>query len=180
MIIKTKNNKEVCLRRLQSADFDNLFDYLQNLSADTKHRFAPHVFDKQSILDFYENNDENLGYVAEDVTAGQIVAYSILKLGWLEHDYDRLQSYGLSLDANTDCTFAPSIADSWQSCGLGNALFSFLCSEMKEKGFKRIILWAGVDSDNEKAIKFYLKNGFRFLGQFEYNGLNDDMILEVI
>ena len=179
MIITAKNGREVCLRQLHPGDFDNLYDYLQNLSANTKHRFAPHEFDKQSILDLYKNPNEYLGYVAVDVLTNQIVAYSILKMGWLAHDLDRLQSYGLVPDAHSDCTFAPSVADQWQSCGVGNALFSLICSDLKARGIKQIILWAGVDSDNQKAINFYIKNGFRFLGQFEYNGRNDDMILEL-
>ena len=179
MIIEAKNNRQVCLRRLNLDDLDNLFCYLQSLSATTKHRFGPHPYDKQSIIDFYENQDENLGYIAEDIETKKIIAYSIIKMGYLQDDSFRLQSYGLSLDHQTDCTFAPSVADLWQSCGIGNALFNFIRSDLKAKGIKRIILWSGVDSDNERAINFYRKNGFKVLGQFEYNGMNDDMILEI-
>jgi len=107
------------------------------------------------------------------------VAFSIIKRGYLEHDGYRLQSYGFVPDAITDCTFAPSVADHWQSLGVGNSLFHFLLADLKASGIKRIILWGGVQSDNQKAVNYYLKNGFIKLGQFEHNGLNDDMILEV-
>lgn len=180
MIIEAKNSRKVCLRRLQSDDPDNLFDYLQGLNADTKSRFGPHGFDKQSIIYFYKQPNEHLGYVAEDILTKKIVAYFILERGYLNHESLRLQSYDLTLDRQTDCTFAPSVADSWQSCGVGNALFRFVLSDLKSKGIKRIILWGGVQNNNEKAINFYLKNGFKLLGHFEFNGLNDDMILEII
>lgn len=36
-----------------------------------------------------------------------------------------------------------------------------------------------MQSDNEKAIQFYRKNGFVTLGQFWYEGLNEDMVLHL-
>ncbi len=36
MQIEAKNNRQVFLRRLSSNDLDNLIDYLQNLSVETK------------------------------------------------------------------------------------------------------------------------------------------------
>lgn len=178
MIIEVKNKSQVCLRRLHSNDHDHLFDYLQGLSEITKSRFGPHGFDKQSILGFYQQPGEHWGYIAEDIQTKNIIAYFIIKPGYLQHDRFRLQSYGLMLDHQTDCTYAPSVADLWQSCGVGNALFNYILSDLKAKGFKRVLLWGGVQSNNEKAINFYLKNGFRKLGQFENNGLNDDMMLD--
>ena len=47
-------------------------------------------------------------------------------------------------------------------------------------GFRRTGLWGGVQCNNEKAVNFYLKHGFRILGQFEYNGWNYDMVLDSI
>jgi len=177
MIFEAKNNRQVCLRIFCSDDTDHLCNYLQGLSEITKSRFGPHGFDRQSIIDIYQNTSEYFGYIAEELLTKKIVAYSILKTGYLPHDRFRFESYGLLPDQQTDCTYAPSVADAWQSCGLGNALFHYIISELKAKGFKRVLLWGGVQSDNEKAISFYLKNGFKLLGHFDYNGLNDDMIL---
>jgi len=179
LIIKAKNSKLVCLRRLDSNDLDDLFDYLQNLSAETKKRFGPHNFDKQSIINFYKYAETHWGYVAHDIETKEIIAYSIIKIGYLEHDKSRLQSYGLILDNKTDCTFAPSVQDLWQSCGIGNQLFLFILSDLKKNGIKRIILWGGVQLDNERAVNFYQKNDFIVLGQFTYNGENYDMILDI-
>ena len=172
-------NKEIHFRRLRSNDYDSLFDYLQNLSIETTSRFGPHLFDKQTILDFYTNSADHTGFIAVDPSTDEIIAYSIIKTGYLNHDSSRLMSYGLELSNKTDCTFAPSVADLWQNYGIGKALFNFILSDIITKGISRIILWGGVQSDNKRAIEFYLRNGFRILGEFEYNGLNMDMMYEI-
>lgn len=178
MTIKAKNGRHVVLRKLNSADFDSLFGYLEKLSIETKKRFGPHQFDKQSIVEFYQNKN-HLGYIAQDAVTLNIVAYSIIKTGYLEHDNFRLQSYGWILDNKTDFTFAPSVTDLWQSCGIGNALFQFILSDLKPLKVKNIILWGGVQADNNKAVNFYKKNGFHILGEFQYNGHNYDMALQI-
>jgi diamine N-acetyltransferase len=122
----------------------------------------------------------NLGYVAVDAETGEIIAYSIIKRGYIENDGKRLQSYGITLNNKTDCTFAPSVADAWQTCGIGNALFHFILSDLKTMKIKRIILWGGVQADNTKALNYYKKNGFSIAGQFYHNGENYDMIVEIL
>lgn len=179
MIIKAKNNREVLLRKLGAEDLDKLAGYLQHLSPESKMRFGPHPSDISSVTDIYTNRDDHTGYIALDTETGGIVAYSVIKRGSLDHDRQRLQSYNLTLDPETDCTFAPSVADEWQSLGIGNNLFQFILSELKFAGIKRIILWGGVQCENHKAVNFYKKNDFRILGQFEYNGLNYDMVLDI-
>jgi len=180
MIIKAKNNRQVLLRKLTLDDIDKVSGYLQHLGPDTIKRYGPHGFDKQSIRDLYQNPDEYTGYIAQDTETSEIVAYSVIKTGYLEHDGFRLQSYGLTPNNETDCTFAPSVTDEWQSLGVGNSLFHFMLVDLKSKGTKRIILWGGVQSDNQKAVSYYLKNGFKTKGQFEHNGQNYDMILEIV
>jgi len=178
MIIQAKNNRQILLRRLGPADFDKLSDYLFRLSAETTKRFGPHGFDRNSIEALFAHSGDYIGYVALETETSGIIAYSILKLGYLDHDSSRLQSYGLILDKATDCTFAPSVSDAWQSQGVGNSLFRFVLSDLKTMGIRRIILWGGVQADNYKAVNYYTKNGFTTLGEFEYNGRNYDMILE--
>ena len=99
-----------------------------------------------------------------------------LKKEYLEHDRQRLNSYGLQPDHQTDCTYAPSVADDWQGRWLGTTLFKYILSDAEKMNFRRIILWGGVQADNERAIRFYLHNGFTILGEFQYNGNNFDMI----
>ena len=173
----TKNNRPVTLHRLQPLDLDDLYDYLQHLGDATKKRFGPHDFDWQAITRFYHPSEQHTGYVARSVETGEIIAYAILKRGYLEHDASRLQSYGLQLNQHSDSTFAPSVADDWQSEGLGNMLLQFILDDIRDTPVERIILWGGVQSDNEKALGFYRKNGFVTLGQFRTDRLNDDMVL---
>jgi len=179
MIIHTKNNRSVLLRKLIPDDLERFIEYLNQLSSETKSRFGPHPFDKESIMGFYENPNINIGFIAQDIDNLEIIAYSVIHLGYLEHDRARLQSFGLTPDSITDCTFAPSVADEWQSLGIGNQLFQFILLELKRIGLKRIILWGGVQCNNEKSVNFYKKNGFKTLGKFEYNGWNFDMVLEI-
>lgn len=115
MTITTKDNKQVILRKLGQKDFKTLCTYFDHLSANTKRRFGPHGFDLQSVSDYY-NTDKNIGYIAEDVSNQSIVAYFIIKKGYLDHDRNRYESYGITLNKSTDCTIAPSVNDEWQSC----------------------------------------------------------------
>lgn len=175
MFAETKNNKRIFLRPVQNTDFDNLLLYLNNLSAETKSRFGPHAFTKEAIEAVYGSGENFTGYAAIEECSGNMIAYAIVKKGFLRHDAERLEHYGMVLSDTTDCTFAPSVADEWQSLGVGKLLFSFILSDLKKAGVKRIILWGGVQSSNYKAVQYYTKNGFSILGEFEYNGLNLDM-----
>ena len=179
MNVTTKNNRQVILRKLNPGVYDDLSVYLDNLSRETKKRFGPHPFDRNSVIEFY-GNDLHTGYIAQDIETSAIIAYSIIKIGFLEHDAFRLQSYGLNLDGKTEATFAPSVADNWQSQGIGNALFQYILSDLKRLEIRRIILWGGVQADNLRAVNYYRKHGFQTLGEFHYNGLNLDMALQIV
>lgn len=179
MFIESKNNKPVSLRKLTPGDFNVLSIYLQQLSPQTKKRFGPHPFDERSVVEFYNSSESCFGYVAQDLEENKIIAYSVLKTSYLEHDRQRLESYGLQLSHTSDCTFAPSVADSWQGMGIGNGLLRFIIPDLKAMGISRIILWGGVQMDNEQAVTYYVRNGFKILGRFSYNGENYDMALEI-
>jgi diamine N-acetyltransferase len=179
MIVQTKDFRKAALRRFTEADFDGLHAYLQRLSPESKSRFGPHPYDKQAIRAFYQVPNAPWGYVAEDSNTNEIVAYSIIKPGFLPKDGARLVSYGLLLNAETDCTFAPSVADEWQSCGLGNLLFRFILADVQAAHFERIILWGGVQSANQRAVNYYQKHGFVTVGQFQNEVHNFDMIRSV-
>jgi len=179
MITETRDHKQIDSQCLNSNDFESLMGYFNGLSNETKRRFGPHLFDQQSVMDFYENGDQNRGFWAIDTKTNDIISYAIIKQGFLVHDQSRLQKYGLKLDNQTDCTFAPSVADMWQGIGVGIAMLHFIISEIQEIGINRIILWGGVQSNNVHAKNHYLKAGFKVLGYFEYHGQNEDMILEL-
>jgi diamine N-acetyltransferase len=172
------DKENMCFRLLENEDIDNLMEYFSMLGNDTKKRFGPHAFNRKTLISL-KNDEAFLLFIAKPGDNSSIIGYSILKKGWLDFEFARLKSYGLYPET-TDCTIAPSIADSWQGKGLGTLFLSYLIDYTRKKlGTRRIILWGGVQSDNAKAVRLYQKTGFRVLGQFEHNGLNLDMILEL-
>jgi GNAT superfamily N-acetyltransferase len=179
MMVTTKDNRQILLRKFDLEDSADLAAYFIQLSDESKRRYGPHAFDEQAIRGLYKNPNPLIGFIALDPGNNRFIAYSVIKPGFLQQDQARLQSWGLTLDPETDATYAPSVADGWQNCGVGNSMFGFILSDLKLKGIRRIILWGGVQATNEKAVEFYLKNGFKTLGQFEHNGTNFDMIMNL-
>jgi ribosomal protein S18 acetylase RimI-like enzyme len=166
-------------RILGSPDLDALHEYLTGLSEETRHRFGPHPFDRATLEGLYREQGSHTGYIAVEEESGRIIAYSVIKAGFLEHDRPRLNGYGLNPDAITDATFAPSVADDWQGRGLGPRLYEFMVADLKARGIGRLILWGGVQCSNLRAVNYYRKLGFTILGEFEYYGMNFDMIKEI-
>jgi ribosomal protein S18 acetylase RimI-like enzyme len=175
----TKQNNPVNILVLQPQHIDLLYSYLQNLSSQTKLRFAPHAFNKQGLIDFYQYNKKACGYIACDAQSQIIYAYAATMVGLLPHEKTRISSYDLQVQEERICTFAPSVADEWQGSGIGKLLLEFLRLDLASKNVSHIILWGGVQQANQNAVRFYVKNGFRTIGLFEYNGLNYDMIAEI-
>ncbi len=172
------SNENIITRELLSSDFEALLCYVNNLSPETKSRFGPHAFDADAVIRFY-NTPGITGFVTVNKENSSIIAYAIIKNGILEHDRQRLSAYQYHDIENNSCTYAPSVADNFQGKGIGKMMFDYLLTDCRQKMFKRIILWGGVQTTNEKALQFYRKLGFIPLGQFEYNGLNQDMVLEI-
>ena len=179
MILQTKTRKLVAINRFEVSDLPRLIDYLDALSEATRRRFGPHLFDRQSVAEFYQDPN-HMAYIAEAVDGQEFVAYFIVRDGFLPNEAPRLERYGLQLSPETDCTFAPSVADAWQSSGVGNLLFQAVLEQLHPMPFNRMILWGGVQSSNERAVNFYRKHGFQELGYFEQNGIgNYDMIKDL-
>ncbi|HLO37462.1 MAG TPA: GNAT family N-acetyltransferase [Lacibacter sp.] len=178
MTVLTKQNKPVELRRFTNEDIEHLLIYLHQLSPATAKRFQPHPFHKEEVINFH-NDPEHEAWISVDTATKKIIAYTVLKKGYLHHDYPRLQQYGVDISYDHCYTIAPSVTDQWQSTGVGQLLFNYVLSEIKNRNVKQLILWGGVQVDNFKAVRFYQKNGFRSLGHFQYNGLNEDMLLPI-
>ncbi len=179
MKITLKNNSKITINKLSKNDPDKLFNYLNDLSEDTKSKFGPHSFDIKTVKEICEEQDKKfLSFIAKNKEE-KIVAYIVMKLGILEHDSERLESYGLKLDRKNDVTFAPSIIEEYQNLGLGSKMFLHVLKELKKRNSKKILLWGGVQKRNDLAIGFYKKAGFRKLGEFEWGGVNVDMVLEI-
>ena len=170
--------KNILFCLAETDDMDALCCYLDKLGNETRKRFGPHAFNKETLFQLINDMNYNL-FIAKSLEDDTIVGYAILKTGWLDFEYPRLQRYGMNPEPG-DCTIAPSIADSWQGKGIGFTFLSFLIEYVRKNlNFRRIFLWGGVQNDNMKAVRLYQKTGFRELGRFEHNGLNLDMILEL-
>jgi diamine N-acetyltransferase len=173
-----KNNIKVHFGLFEMKDLDNLILFLENLSTESKKRFGPHPFTKETILELF-NLDDYLLFTAKTQAEKTIIAYTVVKKGWLDFEHQRLNSYGLNMRPG-DFTIAPSVADNWQGMGIGSTFLEYVIHFLsKNLQMKRLILWGGVQRDNERAVRLYQKQGFRVLGHFEYHGLNTDMIFEM-
>lgn len=180
LLIKSKTNKsKILFSSFEPSYSDKLHSYFNSLNEETKSRFGPHPFTRESIDELAGNPEKYKMYIGVNSEDNSIVAYAIALFDWLESDTPRFLSYGITQQKG-DCTFAPSVADSWQSKGIGSDLFRFIVKDLKAYiQIKRIILWGGVQSGNYKALNFYKKHGFNTLGEFEHSGSNFDMILNL-
>lgn len=176
MIILKIVKKDFTFRKAQTADSEAIAIYFDKLSPASKKRFSPHPFDAGSIRHIVQDTAVYLVFIAIHLPSDEVVAYAVLKKGSLQHDRHRLTGYGITPDEETDCTLAPSVADAWQHAGLGSQLHQYIENELLQAGFRRIILWGGVQADNNPAVRFYQKHQYQTLGEFNYYGLNYDMI----
>lgn len=173
-----KNGKAVEIRLLEPNDNEKLLDYFdQRFSNDSKSRFGPHAFDKETIHAIcQEPGGEVIRYVAID-EENNIVAYMLIKQGMIEWDKNRYLTRQQTYEHNISVTFAPSVADEWQRTGLGSLMNDYIEDDLRKKNIKNIILWGGVQLTNEKAVNFYKKSGYQFIASFWHEGKdNFDMV----
>jgi ribosomal protein S18 acetylase RimI-like enzyme len=177
-VITLKNDAIITIRLLQKDDEERLFNYFSQLSAESKSRFGPHLFDRETVRYIVNEQGGNIfRYVALDKQQ-EIVAYMLIKKGMLEGEQYRLRQNNVAFEEALFCTYAPSVADAWQSSGLGSAMYRVIEQDIRDKTpYRFIILWGGVQATNAKAIGFYQKQGFQQIGSFWYDGKdNYDMI----
>jgi ribosomal protein S18 acetylase RimI-like enzyme len=177
-----RNGKTVQVRQLRTDDSRKLFKYFDiHFSAESKSRFGPHPFDKMTIDSICQNiTNEIKRYVAID-DEKNIVAYMLIKQGMIEGDKKRFAERNQFYDNNSSVTFAPSVADAWQSSGLGNLMNAIIETGLMKQGIRFIILWGGVQATNDKAVNFYKKLGYQYLASFLHDGKdNYDMVKELL
>jgi ribosomal protein S18 acetylase RimI-like enzyme len=176
-----KNGKTVEVRLLESSDGEKLFEYFDlHFSNESKSRFGPHPFDKSTIDSICQNrNDDIKRYIAID-TEENVIAYMLIKQGVIEWDEKRYAERNQFYDHSSSVTFAPSVADDWQSSGLGTLMNSIMEADLRQQGTRYIILWGGVQASNVKAINFYKKLGYKNIASFWHNETdNYDMTKEL-
>ena len=178
MIAELANKNQVIIRQLLPADADALFTYLQGLSHESRSRFGPHAFDKETVINI--SNGQIAGwqcYIALDKSNGSIIAYMLICQGLIDWDEKRYAQRNIFFDTASTVTFAPSVGDAWQRTGLGTQMNHFIESELKARGIKSIVLWGGVQASNEKAVNFYKKHHYQYISTFQNDGMdNFDMV----
>ncbi|QEC68941.1 GNAT family N-acetyltransferase [Panacibacter ginsenosidivorans] len=178
--IVLKNNSIVNIRLLNKDDAEPLFQYLESLSAESRSRFGPHAFDRETVTNICNNLDHDDGQRFIAVANNRIVAYMLTKRGMLDADAERYAQHNLFFDAATTITYAPSVADDFQNTGLGTKMFTEILQQLKQQSCKTIILWGGVQASNARAVHFYEKHGFEPKGNFWFDEKdNIDMLLNI-
>jgi len=179
--ITLKNNKTVLVRKLEGGDKECLYNYLQLLSGESRSRFGPHPFDWPAVMAIFDQPDNTITrYIAVSEHETILVAYMLIKQGMTEADQQRYAQRKQFFDKDKTCTFAPSVADGWQSTGLGTAMSTCIEKELQERGINKIILWGGLQASNLKAVNFYKKRGYQFIASFWHDEKdNYDMIKEL-
>lgn len=176
------SGENITLRPLQANDVDQLARFLSGLSEETRRlsTFGGYDINEARVLCDAINKYDKLRLVVEDISSQQIVGCMEFSFDLPEGDLERFRTAGYSLNPETDCRFGPTLADDYQSQGLGSKLIPFVIDIAKRFGKRRMILWGGVLKDNVRAIKFYEKFGFRSAGEFLDGDLTKlDMILDL-
>lgn len=177
------SGETACFRPLAPGDAVILGRYFLSLSDETKRRYGPHPFDQATADRLCAEIDPSgtLRMIATLGAGEQVIAYFILLLGVTDGDTTHYARNGIALDPLTDCTLAPSVADAYQSQGVGSRLLPELKRIARRLGRRRMVLMWGVQATNSRAVHFYEKHGFRFIAPFEDppGRMNNDMILDL-
>ncbi|MBI1782707.1 MAG: GNAT family N-acetyltransferase [Sphingobacteriales bacterium] len=181
MELTLRNGIPINTRLLQNTDVQNLFNYVFSLSVETKSRFGPHLFNRETIEQICNNKDDVMRYVAIDESTANIVGYMLFKQGMIYWDDKRYAERNQYFNYSTTVTYAPSVADAFQSSGLGSVMYNEIEKELRTKGIKHIVLWGGVQATNERAVNFYKKFGYELYGSFWHDEKDNlDMVKELM
>jgi ribosomal protein S18 acetylase RimI-like enzyme len=177
------DGRSATIRPLQEGDVEPLTALFLSLSEETRRRYGPHPFDRETAERLCANIDERtvrfVAVVEAEGQAPEIVGYMILTREIAESDRKR---YGERLQPEACASFAPVIADAYQSQGIGGVMARHVLRCARDMGLCQVILMGGVQATNERAKHFYDKLGFRRIGEFwthyREKMLNYDMVLE--
>jgi RimJ/RimL family protein N-acetyltransferase len=164
----TRDGETLVVRPLDPSDVDALGQFLSDLSSQTRYFAVFPSYDKaaaQTLCDTIARYDK-LRFVIQPQGSPRIVGLLEFSFAISEGDSLRYTAYGITLDAQTDCRFGPTLADDYQGKGVGTQVFPFVTDVARKFGKRRIILWGGVVTDNPRAIRYYEKHGFKPLGTF--------------
>ena len=158
------------IRPLITQDHLILGTYFLSLSGLTISLYGPHPFDQPTAdrLCAEINYAETIRMIATipGTAQEQVIAYFILQMGVPSAEIERYAQKKLTLDPQTDCLIAPSVADAYQNQGVGTPIMRHMFDVARRLGRKRMVLMGGVFVMNERAVHYYQKLGFRTVGTF--------------
>ena len=96
---------------------------------------------------------------------GEIDAIYELSFAITGGDRERFASYGAPLDEAIDVRFGPCVRDSEKGTGLAVRLLHETALVAKREGRTNLVLWGGVQIENTRAQRFYVREGFREVGR---------------
>ena len=177
--IHTANGLALTVRPLAADDQEALTAYFEGLSDETRRRYGPHPFDRETAQRLCASIDhaKTIRFVALD-PEGRFVGYMILTREIARGDRDRHRG---QLTKGACASLAPSIADAYQDQGIGSQMAEHVLASAAELGLKQVILMGGVQDSNARAYHYYEKLGFQrvcsfWTGQDETRILNHAMI----
>ena len=182
--VQLRSEEEAVFRPLEAGDAEALGDFFVGLSEATLALYAPHPFDRATAQELCGNirNTETTRMIATVGEGGaeRIIAYFILVWSALPGELTRYADVGIDLASREGCTLAPCVADAYQDQGVGSVLMAHVIPLARRLGFKSIVLFGGTREANVRAIHFYEKHGFRKVGEFIGESVNNyDMILDL-
>lgn len=181
--ITLRTGEAITLRPLRSEDAEILGVYFLGLSPTTRSFYGPHRFDQATADDLCASVDsaDALRMLACSEVSGatRVIGYFISVMGIKESDTKRFADLGITLDAENDCTLAPSVADDYQNTGLGSLMMVHVLSVLRKCEKRRLLLMGGVQERNARAAHFYVKHGFQKVGEFKTNSTIDGQSVQI-
>lgn len=170
------------IRVAVKSDAHDIANFYMQLNDANKAKFAPHDFKTNYLSDQILENSSYIAVVAEDTRTKELIGYAVTQLWIFDYDIERWATYEIRIDNDNKkiACVAPAVSVKYQYAGIGTKLVEFTISLLKEKLYEDLLLWGGVKCQNVPAVQFYLKNGFKLIGYFEYQGGNYDMRLKLI
>lgn len=155
-----------------ASDVDIIVNFYQQLQEATRRLYAPHSMDRESLQ---QQQADPAHLMLLSFVEDELAGYQVFLKGAFPWERDRYKQYGIPLNQHT-ASNAPVLGDNFQGRGLGASMLKQALPLLKAAGIRQLILWGGVQCANIRAVNFYLKNGFRIVGYFDWEGANYDMI----
>lgn len=174
-----RQGRHCLIRPLRPQDGPALTQLLTGLSPASRSQFGPHPLDAATAHHLCQHRQpERWMHLVMLAPDGQMLAYLVLRMYLEWYEVERFAGYSLDLAEVPVASLAPVVAEGHQEQGHGSQMLRYGIELCRALDYQAILLMGGVQMANQRAVRFYLKGGFRRLGGFEYPAgqRNDDMI----